>query len=278
MDITKVLNEYKQTKQNWVLSDKQKHFVLSLINQIYSDQAHFKIISNLMNQPITEWIQLSSKDVRILISKLLNRKPISPAQLVIVEDKFSLDHINTKFKTDFTNLNQLNNWHVKRLFSTVNKFNLRPNDHPIKATIDYEYGYQDSFLCQDNKMYYLKLYNLMMLDYDDISYSEVIEILTPYLNNFCFKIYQTYNGYHVFIMSRTFNYGDPSSTQLMKQLNCDDYYVMFCHKNGYKIRLSPKLNRDEPYLAKYIGMVGNKELMDLTCEELINIHDKYILS
>lgn len=278
MDITDILEQYRLDKQNYQLSDKQKYFIKSLCDHIYPNQSVFDIVSDLMGKPISDWSDLSSKDVRILISKLINRKPITPSQTVMIQGSFTIDDINTKLRLDppVSNYSDLNNWHVKRLLATVKKFNLRPVDHPLEATIDYEYGYQDSDLCKDNKMYYLKLYDLMMLDYDDIDYDHMLNILEPYLDDSCFRIYETHNGYHVFVMSRTFNYSDPSATRLMKQLQCDDYYVMFCHKNGYKIRLSYKLDRNETFLAKYLWTVGNEDLIDPECERLIKIHDKYI--
>ena len=278
MDISDVLEKYKQNKQDYVVSDKQKDFVESLINQVYPDQDLFSIITKLLERPVTSWSDLKYRDINILIAKLINRKPATKKQIDMITRSYSIDDINTflKIQPPFTDYDQLNHWHIKRLITPIDKFNLRPNDHPIISNIDYEYGYQDSELCLNNRLYYLKLYDLMMIDYDDIDYQEVIKLLRPYQNYMLFSIYQTFNGYHVFIMSDTYNHNTTLSTKLMTSLGCDKYYIMFCYKNGYKIRLSPKLNRDETYIAKYIGDYGNIDLINPICKDLLNIHNKYL--
>jgi len=64
-------------------------------------------------------------------------------------------------------------------------------------------------------------------------------------NDFFFYIYKTYNGYHVFLMSHCFGYYDNDTQNLMKFLGCDQWYIVFSCKNGYKIRLNPKSNRPD---------------------------------
>ena len=77
-------------------------------------------------------------------------------------------------------------------------------------------------------------------------------------------------------MSDLYPHNTNSSSCLMSQLGCDDYYVMFCYRNGYKIRLSRKLGREETYVERYIGSYGNQDLLNSECDLLIEIHDKIL--
>lgn len=272
VDIEDLLLTYKETKKEWVLSEKQKDFIYKLAKR----DDIFGYISELLGKEISNWESLSCSEVRILISKLINRQPATTQQIALIKSLFSLEEIHDRFNSSIHEYEDLNNYHVKRLLAKPHKFNLNPKDHPIESTIDYEYGYQESSLCQDNKMYYLKFYDFMMLDYDNITYDELIQILEPYAKSYLFAIYQTHNGYHVFLMSALYNHRTHNSTKLMTLFKCDYFYIMFSFKNGYKIRLSPKIGRNEECIFKFLTLYGNSELKNEKCDELCKIHDTYI--
>lgn len=275
MNIQDVLDDYKKNKVDYIISEKQKKFIKSLVRQVYNSNNIFLHMSNLLEKNINSWQDIACNDVKIVISKLMNRKPASVKQIEMIKRLYNIERINETFKTNFTDYDQLNHWHIKRLLTTPSKFNLRPSDHPIHCESDYEYGYQDSALCPDNRMYYLKFYDLLMLDYDNITYDEVIEKLEDYEDCMYFRIYQTFNGYHVFLMSQLYPHNSNASSNLMTALGCDNYYVMFCYRNGYKIRLTPKLNRNETYVVKYHSNYGNADLLNPGCDDLIKIHDNF---
>ena len=116
-----------------------------------------------------------------------------------------------------------------------------------------------------------------MLDYDGITYEELLEILKPYKNYHLFRIYETYNGFHVFILSQTYEYKNYLTIEFMKSLKCDLFYILFAYRNGFKIRLNKKIGRNEEYVIKYLGDYGLGELNE-ECERLIKIHDLYNLN
>ena len=61
----------------------------------------------------------------------------------------------------------------------------------------------------------------------------------------------------------------------MSELGCDSFYQAFSFLNGFKVRLNPKLGRDEIVAAQYVGIVGN-QLEDPEIVRLLAIHDSYI--
>ena len=62
----------------------------------------------------------------------------------------------------------------------------------------------------------------------------------------------------------------------MSDLKCDPYYTLFCYRNGYKIRLSPKLGRGEEFIAEYITDYGSEDMLDPECSRLIEFHNFYV--
>ena len=160
---------------------------------------------------------------------------------------FSLEKLQEIFKIPFEHYGQVTHYHYKVLFNS--KFRSIYRDHVLEVGSDFEYGWQETEICADGKLYYLKFYDLLMLDYDGLSYEEVIMKLTPFKTSFNFRIYQTYNGYHVYITSELINH--KLAAPLMKALDCDFFYIKFVHDNGFKIRLSKKLGREESFLEEF---------------------------
>jgi len=275
--IERILSEYRQSKKSFRLTDKQQEYIQILHNNIYSDNI-FTTMTDLLNKPIECWQCLKSDDVRILIAKLKNRQKASQNHQELIKRLYSIERINMDLKLDppLESYEDLNYYHIKRLLATPAKFNFRSSDHPLHGDIDYEYGYQDSDLCKDGKMYYLKFYDLMMLDYDGITYEQLLEILEPYADLMYFYIYKTFNGFHVFVMSGLYPHNTNKSSSLMSELKCDPYYTIFCYRNGYKIRLSPKMGRGEEFIAEYITDYGSDDMLDPECSRLIEFHNFYV--
>lgn len=159
----------------------------------------------------------------------------------------------------------------------LSHFYLKPKDTIILSNSEYEYGYQESELCENNRMYYLKFYNLMVIDYDNITLDEVYEKINNYFGDpdiYCFYVYQTYRGYHLYYMSSPICHLNVPSCHLMKRLGCDLWYILFSHKNGFKIRLSPKMGRDEKCSEVFLKKIGRGEV-DHSCQELIDVLNCY---
>jgi hypothetical protein len=106
-------------------------------------------------------------------------------------------------------------------------------------------------------MYYIVFYDLLMVDIDSTELDQ--EQLEERLRHWRLsgRLYRTHKGYHLFITSTPFPYRDPRSRRLMLELDCDPYYVAFSTVNGYKVRLSPKLGRENEVLAAPVAKLGN---------------------
>lgn len=133
------------------------------------------------------------------------------------------------------------------------------------------YGiYNQHNLYKNSNMYVIIFDKLMVLDYDNITYDEVFNILKNVDQTFL--IYKTYNGYHAYCVSKRYDHKNYSSLQLMYDLKCDNIYINFCKKYGYCVRLSKKLNRDEKFIEEFVGTVGTK-IKDSLLLNLVNIKD-----
>lgn len=229
---------------------------LELMNKlaVKIDRTLIEFIAETLNKSDNEIIieTLTSKQITRVINKLLGAQPLSIPQIMLIMKDWPLEKINEIFKTSFTDYRPLRNYHMRILYK--DRFNVRCLDHPIENSPDYEYGWQESDLCQDGKLYYLKFYNMMMLDYDGIDFDTLIEKLDKWKDKYRFEVYQTYNGYHVYVVSESISY--QNSAELMKAFDCDFFYMKFVQGNGFKIRLTPKLNRDEKFLERWVASVG----------------------
>mmetsp|Transcript_65962 Transcript_65962/g.121720 ORF Transcript_65962/g.121720 Transcript_65962/m.121720 type:complete len:578 (+) Transcript_65962:98-1831(+) len=55
-----------------------------------------------------------------------------------------------------------------------------------------------------------------------------------------FRLYETDRGMHAYCTSETFNFRDEQTWKLMKDMQCDLYYIAFVAFRGFAMRLSPK--------------------------------------
>ena len=125
-------------------------------------------------------------------------------------------------------------------------------------------------------MFYIKFYDLLMIDHDfddpDLFYA---------INNFCennkeflFKVYKTTKGYHYILISHTIPYYKREALDLMKELKSDYLYNAFSFSNGFNYRLTKKYD-DEPFVVKFNGYIGHG-ISSEKALNLVEIHDKYI--
>jgi hypothetical protein len=285
MDLTKTWQEYQS--RGFHVSPKQQELILILAKKIKSqpitdDKSLFERLSIYLKREVTTWLDIKADDVSQVVYILKSQQAPTKTDLKVVVEKYPLDIINDVLSknhpTDkpIRDYNELNHGQVQLILGYKRRFKTQYQDHPIEANVDYEYGWQESTLCQDNRMYYLKFYDLLMLDYDNITYDGLLDILKPYFTGQYFEIHKTYNGYHVFLMSELLNHRDPRSKELMINLKCDHYYMMFCYANGYKIRLSRKIGREESYISKIVGTAGNSEKLNPECSRLMRIFHDYL--
>lgn len=277
LDLTATWRRFKD--RPFKITPRQQELIAKLIVKLGIEDEHqqFIYLTTLVGHPIESWEQLTTDDVGKAIYILKNRQAPTKTDAAEITKLFTVEEINNIFskqknKIDpISHYDQLTHGLATLLLNKKKRFNNAYKDYPITATMDYEYGWQESPLCENYRMYYIKFYELMMIDYDEMTYDEVIEILKPYAGGFYFEIHQTFNGYHVFVISCLANHQSPMTSIMMMQLKCDHYYGLFCYNNGFKIRLSKKVGRDETFVSRVVGRYGNEVLLDPECEKLLDV-------
>ena len=108
------------------------------------------------------------------------------------------------------------------------------------------------------KLFYIMFYDLLMIDWDVIEgvpKSSTVKILERYINsqnllpynqrvtksNLCFKLYETDNGVHAYVVSHKMPFISDKSSSIMIDTCSDFLYAAFSRAYGYSIRLSPKI-------------------------------------
>lgn len=121
------------------------------------------------------------------------------------------------------------------------------------------------------KTEYICFRNLLMIDIDvKDSYIFTDNFMKNYFNqfdNYSFVIHKSLNGYHVYVVSRKFDYNTKESVQFMLENFCDFYYCCYTYIRGYSVRISTKEGEKKP-IYKNLGLYGNKTLVD---KELLNL-------
>ncbi len=242
-------------------TDKQYKLVLTLYDQLNDDNK--KLFEDKIN---------NIDNIRKIIYDMKKHVPINSTILSIIHDRFNEKDL--KIILSRNDVNNMTQHEAELILKGPKKFRLYTCERPIKSEEEWEYGFQVSNLFKDNKMYYLKFYNMMMLDYDNITYEDLISHISQY-KNLRFRIYRTYKGFHVFIISHQLKYNSSNSQLLAQKLVSDIYYNLFSFKTGFKIRLSKKMNREEEYISKFMDEIGSNKI-DPLCSYLITIHDMYI--
>ena len=291
-DLLKEYREYK-IKNGPIISNKQLHYINNLIKLI-DDTLKVKIKEETLIIKFCQTLDIVDMDIKEILHKLSINNNLDDNDIFsliellkkYVSASFSeiLSIFNIYNKQDIERLLKLDD--KQKLFISIkdaqfllggpDKFKPWIKEHPIVCEDEFEYGWQESELCQDRKLFYLKFYNMMMIDIDNqnLKNDELISSLKQ-IKMFHFRLYKTYNGYHIFITSQLIKYNDPKVMEITRILKGDLFYAMFSNKTGFKIRLNKKLNRLEEKVVEYIGEVGNcKE--DKICIDLINIYNKYI--
>jgi len=214
----------------------------------------------------------AQKQIRFLLG---NRK-ITPKQQELLH-KLSKDSIDTILKRDVV-IEDVTRFELSRIMNSLQnrrKLNPKVYNHPIIIQDNYEYGWQESDKCPDNKLYYIVFYDLLMVDIDGSSIDLNQINLKLILLDLIGRIYRTYNGYHIFITSWPINHKSSEAKKIMAKLGCDLYYMTFSYLNGYKVRLNPKIGREEIRAADFVSISGIGT-EDLELVSLLTLHDKYV--
>lgn len=218
----------------------------------------------------------TSRDAQKQIKFLLGSQKITSAQQRLLNSfpKKSIDEILHK-DVIIEDVTKFELSRVIGILQTRNILDAKVYNHPIMTNYDYEYGWQESTKCPENKLYYIVFYNFLMVDIDgtlDIP-ALTAKLTTAHLTA---RLYRTYNGYHIFITSRPVFYKSEEALDIMETLGCDVFYTTFSCLNGFKVRLNPKLREDECLAAEYLETLGT-EPENYKLLSLLALHDKYIV-
>lgn len=140
--------------------------------------------------------------------------------------------------------------------------------------------------------YYICYKHLLMIDIDfyknDKCYDQqsIINLIQEYCNTYSannkndgliFRLYQSRNGIHAFLLNKRMNYMDDNSIKLMLDLQCDFYYCIYAHLRGWCVRLNKK-DKDNDILYTYIFDIRSESdncenlTIDPHLEKLTNLH------
>jgi hypothetical protein len=123
--------------------------------------------------------------------------------------------------------------------------------------------------------------NFMVIDWDVSSRQndkiKLLEFIKLLLKQFpyTFYVYETFNGFHGYLMSETFIHYNWNTLKLLKQLQCDKYYIGFTRKVGFVVRLNKKLNRNEEFIERFICKINDYPILP-ELQKLIEIKDKLV--
>ena len=190
MDLDRLIRKYKSINL-FCISTKQKAYLRSLLIKMaldegsteitLSDQGIFIQISEKLDRSISTWEDLTFNDVKILISILERYAPATRGQILTVYMKYREEEVNNLLRREISN-RKLTIREVQFLLMKPGEFSYWAKEHSIVSTDRYEYGWQDSDYCADGKMFYLKFYDLLMIDFDEISEDEVRSRLTQVID------------------------------------------------------------------------------------------------
>ena len=227
-------------------------------------------------------IYVDNLSLHRIIDFINYNKPISNNAInTLKEHNISIKTINDILNTDYKYYYELTMGNFNRisfkfpninLEFVINKFQIIPKDFILEYTNEWEYGYQISEKCIDDKLYYLKFYNLVMIDFDNKDYEKINILMKNFIElidkKAVFYVYETENGYHIYLMSKLIDHLHPSLPVFLKFFQCDPYYIVFTVKNGFKIRLS--LKKKNTFVERFVECVGNKDNIEQKCLEYIN--------
>lgn len=274
-----IINKWKNT----LITEKQYKLLVDILVNI-----NYNI--NLANNPRLEIVDLINKVNKIdsiedknnflksinkyhallLIDYLNKINKISENMIEILKNNITIEEINnilSKYNIVYSSYEEITYYYFKIItrdmrfsFKNINsEFVPKRINLPLTYSASHEFGISKEK--QSNSyIYYIKFYDLLVLDFDGLSYEDLKSKLKPLENLFLFRIYKTFNGFHVFIMSEKIQYNSVKALDIAKILKCDPWYAFYFKYHGYCIRISKKINREEEFIHKYVSDIGNKEI------------------
>jgi hypothetical protein len=275
--LNKHIEDIKNYNKHYNLSDKQKNY----------------IEQNMTNEEIKNIIQtdnlnnITSKNVKTLFSYIQKHKYATNNQIKLLQMiNINLDDISKFLKREIKNFEELTAYDINKLLNKNPEINLKNALKKINPSRDciiyewddgYEYGLQK--IDSKNSMVYMKFYDLLVIDYDhkDLETLQLSLNQTTLLlgNDVLYRIYETYKGYHIILVSHLCPYNSDLTMQLSYILNSDRWYMLFSRKHGYCIRLSCKKDRNETQTHKLIGTFGSGKMIPLAEKCIEKFENKF---
>jgi hypothetical protein len=212
------------------------------------------------------------------IRYLIGQQPITPAQRKLVQtwDHAKIEEVLRR-EVKVEEMTRFDLQRVMNVLGLTKLLNPAIYNHPLHSTPDYDYGWQESPQCPNNRMYYLVFYSLLMVDIDGSQNLDMDELETKIeMLGLTARLYKTYNGYHAFVTSHPIPHSSQEALNIMHVLDCDPYYIAFAQIHGFKVRLNPKLRDDETMAAEYISTLGS-EAENEQLVQFLQLHDRYVL-
>ena len=146
---------------------------------------------------------------------------------------------------------------------------------PQRLLVDHE----DYYVAIDlfTNTYYMCYRDLMMIDIDrykstdetSVDTLEDIKLKLSKHPELFFRIYSSRNGYHVFVINKSMNYKSNESIQLMSELGCDFYYMVYSYLRGWSVRLNKKKGEENTdVLYTWVGDVVRGHFF---CPSMLNL-------
>lgn len=265
------------------ISESQKNLLNQIIDA-YGIDSILEIVPHAYTGNIIQYDIIDNTDINLIIINI--KKYVNCGSI--------LSNLLQPYQSEIFNLfnKSINDVNINDLELLINKFpelnieyiykNFRSYylDYPIECSTIYEYGYQTTKSCKNDELYYIKFYDLLMIDHDDKNGINIIEHFCKNHPTFLFKMYETYKGFHFVLTSHTIPNYHKSSIELMLALKCDPWYIIYSHRYGYKYRLNSKIRTDcefEPFVAKYIKTIGSGTEHP-KCMDMLKIYSEYLIN
>lgn len=129
-----------------------------------------------------------------------------------------------------------------------------------------------------NTMDLLVFKNMCVIDWDINKDYPTKELLLNHLlqflqtKNYTFLLYETFKGYHGYIVSHIIDYYNYNTIKLLQELECDPFYIGFTRKVGFVVRLNKKTNRNETFIEKFCYQINKLPILP-ELQNLIDIKD-----
>ena len=172
--------------------------------------------------------------------KFATQKQKNYLQNILLELNETLDKYTNK------NLDELLHTDIVCIFDQL-KTPINPCLDNIKYIIDQEFpdyiiGRQIKY---NNTMKLICFTDLAIIDYDcknGQSKESLKNELVIYLQKFpyTFLLYETFNGYHAYIVSHKMLHCKHTTINILQDLNCDPIYIGYVRKVGFVVRLNKK--------------------------------------